>query len=74
MSVSTHLGCEQSRRDDLESILYLMIYFAKGHLPWQGIKAETRKDKYNKILKVKKRSGLDSLFTDLPGNFSNINR
>lgn len=48
-SVNTHMGIRQSRRDDLESVAYILIYFINGELPWQGIKAKTKSEKKEKI-------------------------
>jgi casein kinase 1 len=63
-SINTHLGIEQSRRDDLEGIAYVLIYFLKGTLPWIGLKAENRKQKYEMITEKKVVTGVEVLSRD----------
>ena len=66
-SINTHLGIEQSRRDDLESLGYVLVYFLLGELPWQGMKAKTMKEKYEKIMEKKISTPIDSLCKGFPG-------
>ena len=68
-SKNTHLGYEQSRRDDLESLGYLFVYFLKGVLPWQGLKGKTRQIKYARIGQMKLALPLEMLCKDLPHEF-----
>jgi hypothetical protein len=64
------LYSEQSRRDDLESLGYTMIYFARGSLPWQGLKAATE-DERNEIIKDKKMTiSVEELCGPLPKEFA----
>ena len=55
ISMNAHLGNEQFKKDDLESLAYIMVYFIKGELPWQNIKAKSRKEKYSNIFRIKKK-------------------
>ena len=66
ISINTHLGYEQSRRDDLESLAYIMIYFIMGELPWQCVKSKTKKEKYDKILSKKKETVPNEICKFLP--------
>ena len=52
-SIYTQKGIEQSRRDDLESLGYMMVYFCKGELPWMDVKAKNKAGKYKKIMEKK---------------------
>lgn len=69
-SLNTHLGIEQSRRDDLEGLGYVMLYFLKGQLPWQGLQAKDRKEKYEKIKCKKQAISIEKLCEDLPSEFT----
>jgi len=71
-SINTHLGIEQSRRDDLESLSYLIVYFLKGELPWQGLKAKNMKEKYDKIMEKKIQTNLSILCDGLPSDLIQI--
>jgi serine/threonine protein kinase len=65
-SINTHLGIEQSRRDDIEGLGYCLVYFMKGELPWQGIKADDKKVKYEKIMEKKVYTPIELICKDLP--------
>ena len=65
-SINTHLGVEQSRRDDIEAVGYMMVYFLKGHLPWQGMIDSNPNKKYDKIKKLKIEIKLTDLCAGLP--------
>ena len=60
---------EQSRRDDLESVGYVLMYFLRGGLPWQGLKIRSKEDRYKKILAKKKETTPEELCKGFPDEF-----
>ena len=68
-SIYTHKGIEQSRRDDLESLGYMMIYFIKGELPWVNVKGKNKDVKYKKIMEKKIELKPEILCEGLPDEF-----
>jgi len=69
-SINAHLGIEQSRRDDMESLGYVLMYFNRSTLPWQGLKAATKRQKYEKISEKKMSTAVEVLCKGFPAEFA----
>lgn len=65
----SHFLEETSRRDDLEAIGYVFVYFLKGKLPWQGLRGSGRKGKYEAIMNNKITTPLETLCQGIPGKW-----
>ena len=72
VSVNTHNGIDQSRRDDLESLIYSLIYLYKGKLIWQGQKIKDKEKKAEEIKRIKSESPLEEICKDCPEEFVNF--
>ena len=69
-SINALKGTEQSRRDDLEAIGYVLLYFLRGSLPWQGLHVHKNEDRYKKILAKKKGTTAEELCKGFPKEFA----
>jgi serine/threonine protein kinase len=61
-SIHSHLGSELGRRDDLESLAYILIYFLRGSLPWQGLELE----RHDRVVESKQTMSANVLCQGLP--------
>jgi serine/threonine protein kinase len=71
-SINTHLGYEQSRRDDIEALGYCFVYLLNGTLPWMNQQAPNQKLKNELIAEVKIATPVNALCQGLPPEFSNF--
>ena len=68
-SINALNGLSQSRRDDLESVGYVLLYFLRGKLPWQGIRLKKKEERYNRIMEKKIETTPEELCKDFPQEF-----
>lgn len=68
-SINTHRGIQQSRRDDLESLGYVLLFLLKKKLPWAGLPAADQQDQNEKVARMKYTLPLETLCEGLPPAF-----
>ncbi|OAA65507.1 casein kinase 1 [Niveomyces insectorum RCEF 264] len=70
MSINAHCRHNQSRRDDLEALGHVFMYFLRGSLPWQGVKAAQRDVRYDLMCERKQATTIADLCGDFPPEFA----
>jgi serine/threonine protein kinase len=68
-SIAAHKGYEQSRKDDLEAVGYLLVYIYRGKLPWQSLKHKDKNERYRMIMEKKEAISEEELCEQLPREF-----
>jgi casein kinase I homolog HRR25 len=68
-ALNTHMGIECSRRDDIESLAYMLVYFLKGSLPWRRCKGTTVSETWD-LIREKKLATESTLTDGLPPEFA----
>lgn len=68
-SIAAHRMCEQSRKDDLEAIGYILVYLFKGKLPWQNIKHKNKQERYRIVGDRKENTSEETLTEGMPKEF-----
>ena len=69
-SINALNGLTQSRRDDLEAVGYVLLYFLRGRLPWQGIPVRNKEERYRKIMEKKIATSAEDLCKGFPRQFT----
>jgi serine/threonine protein kinase len=69
-SLNALRGFECSRRDDLESIAYCLLYFMRGRLPWSGLRALTSEERFRRVAEAKAAISVAELCAGLPAEFA----
>ena len=73
-SINALNGFTQSRRDDLEAVGYVLLYFLRGRLPWQGIPVRNKEERYRKIMEKKIATSAEDLCKGFPRQFTDYNK
>ena len=71
-SINSHKGVRLCRKDDLESLMYILIYFYKGKLPWQDVDAKDEKEKQEKVKEQKTKITTAELCEGMPDEFEKM--